>query len=60
MNEWGVILTMIGVWGWIGSVLMFIFQAFPSRGAFLARKGLLWGGAGVFFFGCWMVGMLVA
>ena len=60
MNEWGVFLAVLGVWGWIGSVLMFMFQVFPARGVFLVKKGLAWGTAGLFFFGCWIVGMLVA
>jgi hypothetical protein len=60
MNEWGVLLTLVGVWGWIGSLLMFMFKAFPARGEFRTRQGLSWGSVAVLFFGLWIVGMLVA
>lgn len=60
MNEWGVFLSLVGVWGWIGSLLVFIFRAFPSRGAFSVRSAMIWGGMIVIFFSCWLGGMLVA
>ena len=60
MNEWGVAVSLIGVWGWIGSTLMFIFHGFPVRGQFQGRQASVWGAASLAFFSCWIAGMLVA
>jgi hypothetical protein len=60
VNEFGVILSLIGVWGWIGSMLLFIFKGFPSRSEFKAKQASIWGGSSLLFFCCWIVGMLVA
>lgn len=60
MNEWGVWATLVGVWGWIACVLIFIYRVFPARGVFVAKQAVIWGGACLVFFACWIMGMLVA
>jgi hypothetical protein len=60
MNEWGVFLTLFGVWGWIASMVIFIFKGFPARGVIVGRQVAIWGCTVLSFFVCWIVGMLVA
>jgi hypothetical protein len=40
----GSILVEIGFLGWIGATVGFICRAFTSRGTWVWRRGLLWGG----------------
>jgi hypothetical protein len=60
MNEWGVLLSLVGVWGWVASLLIFMFKTFPARGVFRARVGMSWGGIALCFFSLWIMGMLIA
>lgn len=59
MNEWGVLLTLTGVWGWIGCMLIFIFRAFPSRDLFNGKEAFKWGGGSLLCFFIWITGMMV-
>jgi hypothetical protein len=58
-DQWSLLL-LIGLWGWIISTLAFIFRAFPRQGTFVADPALRWGGAVLFFFALWIVGLLAA
>ena len=60
MNEWGIVLSLIGVWGWIATLFLFIFKSFPERGRFNGKPASIWGGLAIIFWGCWMLGMLAA
>jgi hypothetical protein len=54
------IITLIGLFGWISSALLFLFKAFPERGLFIARPARLWGALLLAFYAVWIVGMLNA
>jgi len=59
-NEaWGVI-SVVGVWGWMLSVVGFIIKSFPGGGRFNGRSAMIWGGCFIFFYALWVVGMLNA
>jgi hypothetical protein len=59
-NEtWGII-TVVGVWGWILSVVGFIVRSFQGGGRFNCRSAMIWGGCFIFFYALWVVGMLRA
>jgi hypothetical protein len=59
-NEaWGVI-SVVGVWGWMLSVVGFIIKSFPTGGRFNGRSAMIWGGCLIIFYALWVVGMLNA
>ena len=59
-NEaWGII-CVIGVWGWILSVVGFIVKVFPAGERFNSRSAMIWGGSFIIFYALWVVGMLNA
>ena len=53
---WSVV-TLIGLWGWVACAVGLCLTAFPARGGFAGRRGLVWGGALLVLFVVWMVGM---
>ncbi|HJV34086.1 hypothetical protein [Geomonas sp.] len=55
-NLWSM-LTLAGLWGFVGCTAGFILKAFPARDCFERRNGLLWGALLLLFFLLWMVGM---
>lgn len=59
-NEIWSIVLLLGLFGWIGSTLVFIFTAFPSRDEFLIRPALKWGMCVFVSFSVWIVGLLNA
>jgi len=56
---WSVIL-LVGLIGWIGSTLAFIFRAFPARGRFEAGSARIWGACVIVFYCVWILGLLNA
>jgi len=56
-DMWALVL-LVGLWGWILSTLVFIFQAFPSRDAFAFRPALKWGVCSIVSFTAWVIGLL--
>jgi len=59
-NEaWGII-CVIGVWGWILSVVGFIIKVFPTGNRFDSRSAMIWGGSFLLFYALWVVGMINA
>jgi len=59
-NEvWGII-SVVGVWGWILSVVGFAVRSFPSGGEFKGSSAMIWGGSFIIFYALWVVGMLNA
>jgi hypothetical protein len=59
-NEtWGII-CVVGVWGWIFSVVGFIFKSFPAGGRFSSRSAIIWGVSFIIFYALWVVGMINA
>ncbi len=60
MNELWSVVVVVGLLGWVGAALSFVFKAFPGRGQFLARPALIWGGVLVASYIVWIVGMLHA
>lgn len=59
-NELWSIITLIALFGWLTSTIMFLFKAFPERGLFMARPARVWGAAMLFCYGVWVVGLLNA
>ena len=57
MNEPWSMITLAGVWGFVGCTIGLILQGFPARGVFAVRPGLKWGAALLACFLCWMIGM---
>jgi hypothetical protein len=60
MNEYWALLTQLGLWCWVLSVLIFIHRTFPRAGEFVTSAAIKWGGFSLFFFFCWVAGMLLA
>ena len=56
---WGII-SIVGVWGWILSVVGFIVKSFPGGNRFNGRAAMIWGGSFLFFYALWVVGMINA
>ena len=56
---WSVIL-IAGLIGWLFSVVMLIFRAFPRKDVFVAASGIRWGGLSVLSFAVWVVALLNA
>jgi hypothetical protein len=54
------IITLVGLAGWISSMLVFLFKAFPGRDQFEARSARTWGLAVLVSYGIWIAGMLNA
>jgi len=54
------IITLIGLSGWVSSVIVFLFRAFPGRGRFEMREARIWGTAVLVAYGVWIAGMLNA
>ena len=54
------IITLVGLFGWISSMLVFLFKAFPERNLFETRPARTWGLVVLISYGIWIVGMLNA
>jgi hypothetical protein len=59
IHEWWALLSQLGLWGWIFSVVFFIFSAFTRQGEFNTRS-YKWGVVSVCSFAFWIVGMTLA
>jgi hypothetical protein len=59
-NEIWSIITLVALAGWILSVLVFVFKAFPGRDQFDIKQARTWGVAVLVSYGVWIVGMLKA
>jgi hypothetical protein len=51
------LLTVLSFWGWVGAVVGFILSSFPAGGIFRYAPALRWGGAFLFLFLLWFIGM---
>lgn len=60
MNEYWALLSQVGLWGWIVTMLFLIRSAFPENNLFVARAAYKWGGISLCFFASWVAGMLLA
>lgn len=60
MNEYWALLSQVGLWGWIATVLFFIHYSFPGRDHFVMKAAVKWGGISMAFFLVWIAGMLLA
>jgi hypothetical protein len=56
---WSIML-ITGLSGWIASVIMLIWRAFPERGVCNCGAGIRWGSACVISFAIWIAGVLLA
>jgi len=56
---WSVVIV-VSLAGWIASTLLLIFKAFPEKGRFEVRPGMIWGGCVLMFFLAWTVGLVNA
>jgi hypothetical protein len=54
------IITLIGLFGWVSSAIVFLFKAFPGRGLFEVRAARLWGAALLVSYAVWVIGLLNA
>lgn len=54
------IITLVGLLGWITSVMVFIIKAFPGRDLFEAKPARTWGLAVLVSYSIWIIGMLNA
>jgi hypothetical protein len=59
-NDLWSIVTLIGLAGWILSMIVFLFRSFPARGVFEAQQARIWGAATVVSYAVWIVGMINA
>ena len=59
-NEIWSIVTIIGLSGWITSMLVFLFKAFPGRDLFEVKQARKWGLMVLVSYGIWIAGMLNA
>jgi hypothetical protein len=53
-------ITLLGLFGWISSMLVFIFKVFPGRDCFESKPARTWGIAILVSYAVWVVGMLNA
>ena len=56
---WSIVLE-IGFFGWVGSALLFIFQAIDENERLVKRKAILWGTLLIVSYGLWVVGLVNA
>jgi hypothetical protein len=57
MREFWSLVCLAGLWGFVISTVGLILQGFPARGVLVRRPCLRWGGALLFCFIAWIVGM---
>lgn len=60
LHEGWAVVSQIGLWGWIVSVIVFIVRAFPARDVLDGRVAAGWGVTVAVFFALWITGMLLA
>jgi hypothetical protein len=60
INEGWAFISVIGVWGWILSGIVFTLKVFPAVHAFECKSAALWGGCFIFFYALWIAGMIHA
>lgn len=56
---WSVIVE-IGLFGWIGSTIAFIFKAITPDNKLVKRNAALWGALIVLFYALWILGLVKA
>jgi len=54
------IVVVAALFGWVFSVILFIFRVFTGIGQCNLKAARLWGGAVLVFFGIWIAGLLNA
>jgi len=57
MAEFWSVVCLVGLWGFVSCTVGLILQGFPARGVCLRRPCLTWGGALLFCFTFWLIGM---
>lgn len=60
MNEYWGLLSQVGLWGWIGAVLVLIHTSFPADNCFIKGSAVKWGIISLSLFAFWITGMLFA
>jgi hypothetical protein len=60
MNEYWALLSQLGLWGWVITVLCFIHYSFPDSEQFITKAAFKWGAISLCFFALWVSGMLLA
>lgn len=60
MNEGWAMTSVVGFWGWVLATIGFILKAFPSANSFSGKASAMWGGAVIFFYLAWFLGMINA
>lgn len=58
-DVWSIV-TLLGLTGWVGAMILLLLTAFPGRGRFEAGPARLWGGVLVLSYAVWVAGMLNA
>lgn len=59
MNEWYVLMMVVGGWGWVISLFLFFLRSFPARDRFDSREAVRWGGPATLSFILWIAGMML-
>jgi hypothetical protein len=60
MNEYWALLSQLGLWGWVVSILFFIHYSFPNDDQLVLKAAFKFGGISLCFFIFWVTGMLLA
>ena len=59
-HDFWSINVIAGLLGWLFSVIMLIYTAFPRKDVFVVASGIRWGGLSVLSFAVWVVALLNA
>lgn len=57
MATFWTVLSLAGIWGFVLCTAALILKGFPARGGFERSSSLRWGGALLFCFVAWIIGM---
>jgi len=60
MNEYWALVSQIGLWGWIVTIIFFIHYSFPADNQFVVKAARKWGLISLCFFLFWIAGMFLA
>lgn len=58
LNSTALVVMYIGLFGWLGSISMFIFRGFRSDGRARFKKALFWFVATFVMLAVWIAGMV--
>ncbi len=59
-HDFWSILLLTGLIGWLVTCIVLMLRAFPERGVCNVPSAIRWGGAALFSFAVWIVGLLNA